>query len=164
MSQDGKRLHTATAKPHGTKGVHFSASFIPPTVAFMLKVKGKTKTGRVFERYGRNTVYPSHALIRVQYARNEYTVPAGGSGFVMFVAYNNGRTESFAISVKDHLKFAVPLRRSTITVHKDRKRFFSVRFKAPRSATRGAQNDVLVTITGRTSKTTAGHAVRLMVV
>ena len=164
MSKDGKRLGTTTTKPHGTSGAHFSATFTPPSVPFMLKLKGKTKKGLSFERYSRNPVHPSHALIRVLYARNDYTVPARGSGFVMFVVYNTGRTERFDISVKDRLKFAAPLRRPFITARKDRRNFFSVTFKAPSSASRGTHNEVLVTITGRTSKTTVGHVVRLLVV
>ena len=163
-NKDGKRLDTTTTKPHGKSGAHFSATFTTPSVPFLLKLKGKTKKGLIFERYSRNPVHPSHVLIRVLYARNDYTVPAGGIGFVVFVVFNTGRTERFDISVKDPLKFAVPLRRHFITARKDRRNFFSVIFKAPSSAARGAHNEVLVTITGRTSKTTVGHVVSLLVV
>ena len=164
MSMDGRRLGTTTVTPHGTSGAHFSASFTPPSAPFKLKLKGKTKKGFTFERNSHNTVRPSHALIRVLYARNEYTIPAGGRGFVMFVVYNTGSTETFDIKVKDRLKYVARLRRTAITVRKGRKSFFSFTFKAPSSAARGGSDEVLATITGRTSKKTVGHVVRLMVV
>lgn len=164
MSMDGRRLSTATVTPHGTSGAHFSSSFTPPSVPFKLKLKGTTKKGYPFERNSHTTVHPSHALIRVLYARNEYTVPAGGSGFVMFVVYNTGPTEIFDIKVKDLLKYVAHLRRKSIVVRQGRTSFFSVTFKAPSSAARGSGDDVLATITGRTSRKTVGHVVKLMVV
>ena len=164
MSLDGNRLGTATVTPHGTSGAHFSASFTPPSEPFKLKLKGTTKKGYAFVRNSHTTVHPSHALIRVLYARNEYTIPAGGSGFVMFVVYNTGPTEIFDIKVKDRLKYVAHLRRTHITVRQGRKSFFSATFKVPSSAARGGSDEVLATITGRTSKKTVGHVVRLMVV
>lgn len=164
MSMDERRLGTAAVTPHGSSGAHFSATFTPPSAPFKLKLKGMTKKGYSFERNSHKTVHPSHALIRVLYARNEYTIPAGGSGFVMFVVYNTGATEIFDIKVKDRLKYVAHLRRTSITVRQGRKSFFSVTFKAPSSAPRGGSDEVLATITGRTSKKTVGHVVRLMVV
>lgn len=164
ISKDGKRLRTTDISPRGTSGAHFSASFTPPSVPFSLKLRGKTKKGYSFQRNSRNLVHPSHALIRVLYARNEFTVPRGGKGFVMFVVYNTGKTERFDIKVKDRLKYVARLRRTSITVRKDRKSFFSVTFKAPYSAAPGSSNEVLATVTGRTSKKTVGQVVRLMVV
>jgi len=164
ISMDGRRLGTAAVTPHGSSGAHFSATFTPPSAPFKLKLKGMTKKGYSFERLSHNAVHPSHALIRVLYARNEYTIPAGGSGFVLFLVYNTGATEIFDIKVKDHLKYAAHLRRSYITVRQGRKSFFFVTFKAPSSAPRGGSDEVLATITGRTSKKTVGHVVRLMVV
>ena len=163
MNQDGKFLGTATLTLHGTSGAHFSASFIPPSVSFKLRLRGKTQKGYNFERNSHNVVHPSHALIRVLYARNEFILPAGGSGFVMFVVHNTGPTEIFDIKVKDRLKYVNHLRRTSITVRQGRQNFFSVTFRAPSSAERGKGDEVLATITGRTSKKTVGQIVRLMV-
>ena len=162
MSMDERGLKTAAVTSHGSSGAHFSATFTPPAEPF--KLKGMTNKGYNFERLSRNAVHASHALIRVLYARNEYTIPAGGNGFVMFVVYNTGATEIFDIKVKDRLKYVAHLRRSYITVRQGRKSFFSVSFKAPSSAPRGGSDEVLATITGRTTKKTVGHVVRLMVV
>ena len=82
----------------------------------------------------------------------------------MFVVYNTGATEIFDIKVKDRLKYVTHLRRTSITVRQGRESFFSVKFMAPSSAPRGGSDEVLATITGRTSKKTVGHVVRLMVV
>ena len=164
MSLDERRLDTTTVIPQGTSGAHFSASFTAPSVPFKLKLRGTTKKGNSFERNSHSTVHPSHLLIRVLYARDDYTIPAGGRGFVMFVVHNTGPTEVFDIKVKDRLKFVAHLRRNFITVRQGRTSFFSVTFNAPSSAARGENDEVLATITGRTSGKTAGHVVKLMVV
>ena len=164
MSMNGRRLRTAPVIPGGTGDAHFSASFDPPSVPFRLKLRGTTKKGHIFERYSRNIVHPSHALIRVLYARNEFTIPARGSGYVLFVIHNNGPTEIFDIKITDRLKLVHQLRRSSFTVRQGRRSYISVTFKAPSSAVRGKGAEVLATITGRTSKKTVGHVVRLMIV
>ena len=163
LSTDGKPLGTAPVKPVGTSGAHFSASFTPPSVPFRLMLKGKTKKGNQFERNSHTVAKPSTVLVRVLYAKEEYTVPAKGNGLVMFIVHNNGPTDVFDIDVKDTEKFQTTLTRSTITVRKGRTSFFSVRFKAKSLASPGGTDAVLVTVTGKTSKTTAGHVVTLMV-
>jgi len=116
MSMDERHLGRAAVTPHGTNSAHFSATFTPPSAPFKLKLMGMTKKGYSFERISHNVVYPSHVLIRDLYAKNEYTVPAGGGGFVMFVVYNTGATHIFDIKVKDRLKYVAHLRRTSITV------------------------------------------------
>lgn len=97
------------------------------------------------------------------YARNEFTVPVGGSGYVMFVIYNNGPTDIFDIKIKN--RFLVShLRRSSITVRRGRQNFFSVSFEAPGSAEPGNRDDLLVVVTGRALSTANRHIVSLMVV
>lgn len=164
MSKKGKRLGTVQLIPRGKRSAHFSASFTPPSSPFKLKLRGKTKRGYSLERSSRSIVHPSHALIRVVYARNEFTVPAGGRGFVLFVVYNTGRTERFDIKIKNTMGFVHYLRRSSIFVRQGRKNYFSVTFRAASSAKRGKGGEVLATITGQTSKKTVGQVVRLMVV
>ena len=161
---DGRRLGTANVIPQGTSGAHFSASFTPPSVPFNLKLRGTTKKGYSFERNSHSTVHPSHVLIRVLYATNDYTIPVAGSGFVMFAVHNTGPTEVFDIKVKDRLNSRVHLPRNFITVHGGSTSFFSVILNAPSSAARGESDEVLATITGRTSGKTVGHVVKLMVV
>ncbi|KAL9960335.1 hypothetical protein ACROYT_G033781 [Oculina patagonica] len=163
LSKDGNSLGKASAKPVGTSGAHFSASFTPPLVPFRLVLKGKTKKGNKFERSSHSIVTPSNVLIRVLYAKEEYTVPAKGNGYVMFIVYNNGPSEVFDVNVKDTEKFKASLLRPTITVRKGRTSFFSVSFTAKSPATPGGTDAVLVTVTGKTSKVTAAHVVTLMV-
>ena len=160
---NGKLLGTAPVKPVGTSGAHFSASFTPPSVDFKLMLKEKTKKGNQFERNSHSVAKPSTLLIRVAYAKEECTVPAKGNGFVMFIVHNNGPTEVFDIHAKDTEKLQSTLTRSTITVRKGRTSFFSVSFKAKSPASPGGTDAVRVTVTGKTSKTTANQVVTLMV-
>ena len=161
---NGRRLGTAPVTARGRSNAHFSASFDSPSVPFRLKLRGTTKKGNRFERYSRNIVHPSHALIRVLYARNEFTIPAGGSGYVLFVVHNTGPTEMFDIKITNRLKLVHHLRRSSFTVRRGRRSYISVTFKAPSSVEAGKGAEVLATVTGRTSKKTVGHVVRLMIV
>lgn len=163
LSRDGNSLGMASAKPVGTSGAHFSASFTPPSVPFRLVLKGKTKKGNRFERNSHSIVNPSNVLIRVLYAKEEYTVPSKGNGYVMFIVYNNGPSEVFDVHVRNTTRFTASIVRPTITVRKGRTSFFSVSFTAKRPASPGSTDAVLVTITGKTSKATVGHVVTLMV-
>lgn len=163
-NNEGKRFGTVPLVPRGKGSAHFSASFTPPSSPFKLKLRGKTKRGYSLERSSRRIVHPSHALIRVLYAKNEFTVPAGGRGFVLFVVYNTGPTEKFDIKIKNTMGFVHNLRRSSILVRRGRKSYFSVTFRAGSAAKRGKAGEVLATIKGQTSKKTVGQVVRLMVV
>ena len=163
-NNEGKRFGTVPLVPRGKGSAHFSASFTPPSSPFKLKLRGKTKRGYSLERSSRRIVHPSHALIRVLYAKNEFTVPAGGRGFVLFVVYNTGPTEKFDIKIKNTMGFVHYLRRSSILVRRGRKSYFSVTFRAGSAAKRGKAGEVLATIKGQTSKKTVGQVVRLMVV
>ena len=149
--------------PRGTSGAQFSASFSCPAVPFIMKLRGKTNRGFNFERMSHNIVHPSNTLIRVIYARNDYTIPAGRSSLVTFLMHNNGPKETFDIKAKDRLKSVQHLRRSSITVRQRRTSFFSVVLKAPLSASPGKGDELLVTAKGRTSKKTVSLLVRLMV-
>ncbi|XP_068713370.1 hemicentin-2-like [Montipora foliosa] len=163
ISEDGRRLTTATVTPRGTSGAHFSASFRCPAVPFTLKLRGKTKKGYNFQRRSHNIVHPSNTLIRVIYARNDYTIPAGRSSLVTFLMHNNGPTDTFDIKAKDRMKYFQNLRGSSITVRQSRTSFFSVVLKAPLSASPGKGDELLVTAKGRKSKKTVSLLVRLMV-
>ncbi|XP_068757745.1 uncharacterized protein [Montipora capricornis] len=163
ISEDGRRLTTATVTPRGRSGAHFSANFSCPAVPFALKLRGKTKKGYNFQRRSHNIVHPSNTLIRVIYARNDYTIPAGRSSLVTFLMHNNGPKETFDIKAKDRLKYVQHLRRSSITVRQRRTSFFSVVLKAPLSASPGKGDELLVTAKGRKSKKTVSLLVRLMV-
>ena len=149
--------------PRGASGAHFTSSFDPPSVPFTLKLKGKTTKGYYFERLSHNVVQPSPFIIRVLYARNEYTLPAGRSTSVTFTLHNNGMYQGFDIKVKDRLKYFRYLRRSTIFVPRRRRSFFTFIMRAPASAPRGKGDEVVVSVTGRKSKRTVREAVRLMV-
>ena len=164
LSEDGKRLGSAIVSPGRTSGAHFTASFNPPSVPFTLKLKGKTKKGYNFERLSHNVVQPSLFIIRVLYASNEYTIPAGGRTFVMFRVHNNGPPDSFDIRVKDNLNYFQYLRGSPVSVRKRSRGFFSFIMRAPASAPRGKGDEVVVSATSRKSKKTVSQVVRLMVV
>ena len=103
-----------------------------------------------------------HAVTRLLY-KEEYTVPAKGNGYVMFIVYNNGPSDVFDVHVKNTAKFAASIVRPTIIVRKGRTIFFSVSFTAKSPASPGGTDAVLVTITGKTSKATVGHVATLMV-
>ena len=164
LTEDGKVLSTTSVSPVGKSGAHFSASFSTPTVPFRLKLRGKTKKNYDFERSSRSIVHPSHALVRVLYARHEFTVPIRGRELVIFFVYNSAATEIFDLKVKDSSKFNALVLSSAVRVYKDRSGFFFVYFSAKSTATSGAADNVIVTATGRTSKVSVNHVFSLMVV
>ncbi|KAL9985051.1 hypothetical protein ACROYT_G007408 [Oculina patagonica] len=164
LSKDDKVLIKTTVTPVGTSGAHFLASFSTPTVPFKLKLRGKTKKNFNFERNSANIVHPSRVLVRVLYARSEFTVPIRGRGLVIFFVYNTDATEIFDFKVKDSSTFSATVLRSAVRVYKNRSGFFYAMFTPKSTATSGAADNVLVTATGRTSKVIVNHVFTLMVV
>ena len=164
LSKDGKVLNTTSVSSVGTSGAHFSASFSTPAVPFRLKLRGKTKKNFDFERSSHNIVHPSHALVRVLYARHDFTVPILGRALVIFFVYNTGSTEVFNLKVKDSSIFTASVLFSALRVYQNRSGFFFVYFSAKSGATSGAADNVMVTATGQTSKVSVNHVFSLMIV
>ena len=164
LSKDGKVLNTTSVSPVGKSGAHFSVSFSTPTVPFRLKLKGKTKKNFDFERSSHNIVHPSHALVRVLYARNEFTVPIRGRALVIFFVHNTGPTEIFDFKVQESSIFIASVLMPAVRVYQNRSSFLFVRFSAKSTATFGAADNVMVTATGQTSKVSVNHMFSLMVV
>ena len=164
LSKEGKVLNTTSVSPAGKSGAHFSASFSTPAVPFRLKLRGKTKKNFDFERSSHNIVHPSHALVRVLYARNEFTVPIRGKTLVMFFVYNTGSTEMFDLKVKDSSIFTASVLISAVRVYQNRSGFFFVYFSAKSAAASGAADNVMVTATGQTSKVSVNHVFSMMIV
>ena len=163
-SKDGTVLGNTSVNLIGKSGDHFWARFPTPTVPFKLKLKGKTKKNYDFERNAGNIVHPSHAVVRVLYARNEFTVPLRGRSLVLFFVYNTGSKEIFDFKVKDSSTFNVSVYRPAVRVYTNRSGFFRAMFSAKPTATTGDTDSVLVTATGRTSKVSVNHMFSLMVV
>lgn len=164
VGEGGEVLNTTSVRSVGAGGAHFSATFPTPTVPFKLQLKGKTKKNFDFERNSQHTVTPSHVVVKVLYARNEFTVPKSGNEFTMFFAYNTGPTEEFAFKVKNTSNIEAHYPKSMAHIYRDRMAFFTVRFTATPSAVRGAADRVLVSVTGQTTNVTASYPVSLMVV
>ena len=165
LSTNGRPLHTIPLRQVGGDGVHFSASFHTPTEAFNMQLKGKTKKGFQFERNSQSTVEPSHVVVKLLYAQNEFTVPKSDelNDFSMFFILNSGDTEKFKFQIKETVNFKAKYSSSLITVYKNRPAAVFVRFFPKRSAVPGSVDDLLVTVTGETSKVTATNIVSLMV-
>lgn len=164
LTEDGSEvLQTATIRAVGKGGAHFAASFATPTVPFKLQLRGKTKKNFDFERNSQSIVRPSHVVVRVLYARNELTVAKSGYEFAMFFAYNTGADEKFEFKIKDTSNFKAQYSRSSVRIYQNRLVFFPVRFTATPSAVSGTAENVLVTVTGKTSNVSASYVVSLMV-
>ena len=163
LTTDGRNLHTASLRQVGGDGVHFSASFLTPAEAFKMQLKGKTKKNFQFERNSQSTVEPSHVVVKLMYARNQFTAPKSSYESAMFFILNSGATEKFKFQIKETVNFKAAYSASPITVYNNGHAVVPVRFTAKRSAVPGSVDDLLVTVTGETSKVTATNIVSLMV-
>lgn len=163
LGTDGRRLRSTRLQKVGRDGVHFSASFATPEVPFKMQIKGNTKRDVQFERSSQSTVEPNHVVVKVLYARNEFTAPKSGYEFAMFLIINSGATEEFDFKIKETVNFEVRTSANTTMVYQYRQAVISVRFFAKRSAVPGNAEDLLVTVTGKTSGVTASEIVSLMV-
>ena len=163
LSTDGRHLNTTSLRQVGGDGVHFSASFPTPAEAFSMQLKGKTKKNFQFERNSQSTVEPSHIVVKPLYARNEFTAPKSSYEFAMFFILNSGATEKFKFQIKETVNFKAEYSPSLITVYQNRHAVVRVRFTAKSAAVPGSVDQLLVSVTGETSKVTARNTVSLMV-
>ena len=163
LSRDNKVLNVSSVHSVGKSGAHFSASFSTPTVPFKLKLQGKTEKNFNFEHDSPNIVHPGHALLRVLFARREFTVPIGGKGLVIFFVYNTAKTEFFKFQVKTSTVFNSSVSWPRVRVSQNRTGFFYAWFTAKSGVISGTGDDVVVTATGMTSKDTVSSIVSLMV-
>ena len=164
LNNDGRPLHTASLRQVGGDSVHFSASFPTPAVPFKMQLKGKTKKNFQFERNSQSTVEPSHVVVKLMYARNESTASKSSNEFAMFFIFNSGATEKFKFQIKETVNFKAEYSASPITVYQNRHAVVQVDFIAKSSAVPGSVDQLLVSVTGETSKVTASNIVSLMVV
>ena len=163
LKEDGSVLSTASVRPAGKKsGAHYSATFATPSAPFKLQLTGKTKKNFDFERNSKFTIQPSHVMVKAIYSESDFTVPKHTSESVMFLVYNTNVTEIFDVSVEDTSVFSAHYQRIRL-VYQNRLAIIYVYFSASPLAAPGTVEGVLVTVTGRTSKTTAKTVVRLMV-
>ena len=143
--------------------MHFSTSFPTPAEAFNMQLKGKTKKNFQFERNSQSTVEPSHVVVKLMYARNQFTAQKSSYEFAMFFILNSGATEKFKFQIKETVNFKAEYSASLITVYQNRYAVVRVRFIAKSSAVPGSVDQLFVTVTGETSKVTARNIVSLMV-
>lgn len=163
VKEDGKVINTAPVRAVGKSGTHFSATFATPSVPFKLQLRGKTRKNFDFERNSQSTVNPSHVVLRVLYARNEFTVPKSGYEFAVFFVYNTGAAEVFDFKVVNTAAVKAPLPIKPKIIKRNRLAFFTVSFTATSLAVPGATDNMLVTVTGRTTKVSDSYVVSLMV-
>ena len=162
LKEDGSVLSTASVRPAGKKSrAHYSATFATPSAPFKLQLTGKTKKNFDFERNSKFTIHPSHVMVKAIYSESDFTVPKHTSESVMFLVYNTNVTEIFDVSV-DTSVFSARYQRIRL-VYQNRLAIIYVYFSASPLAAPGTVEGVLVTVTGRTSKTTAKTIVTLMV-
>ena len=100
-------------------------------------------------------------MVKAIYSESDFTVPKHTSESVMFLVYNTNVTEIFDVSV-DTSVFSARYQRIRL-VYQNRLAIIYVYFSASPLAAPGTVEGVLVTVTGRTSKTTAKTIVTLMV-
>lgn len=81
----------------------------------------------------------------------------------MFFILNSGATEKFKFQIKETVNFKAEYSASLITVYQNRHTVVCVRFIAKSSALPESVDQLLVIMTGETSKVTARNIVSLMV-
>ena len=101
-------------------------------------------------------------MVKAIYSESDFTVPKHTNESVMFLVYNTDVTEIFDVSVEDTSVLSAHYQRVRL-VYQNRLAIIYVYFSASPLAAPGTVEGVLVTVTGRTSKTTAKTIVTLMV-
>ena len=150
--------------PKDNKGIRHSFKFHPPNQIFKIKLKGRTKMGNPFERICHSPIKPGTLLVKVLFARNDYTISQGRTGYVLFMIENFGNTEM--VDIKSHASPGnVESQSRTLgRVRQGRRTSFSVSFRGNAKAIRGVTVTVVVSVKGRASGSKSVTSVPLLVV
>lgn len=146
------------------KGIRHSFKFFPPNQVFKIKLKGRTKKGHGFERISHSPIKPETLIVKVLFARNDYTLTQGGTGYVIFTIENYGESEVVDITSFGSMGTVERQSRNEARVRKGRKTSFSVSFRGKTKATTGVTVTIVVSVKGRNSGSKAVMSVPLLVV
>ena len=146
------------------KGIRYSFKFYPPNQVFKIKLKGRTKKGNSFERICHSPIKPESLVVKVLFARNDYTMSQGGTGYVIFMIENFGNDE--VVDMTSFGSFGTVERQSRAMnrVRKGRQTTFSVTFRGNTKAVRGVTVTIVVSVKGRRSGSKSVMSVPLLVV
>ena len=164
ITTEGSYIRDVALQPH-IQGV-FLANFTPPGLRqpFKLKLKGNTRGGYRFERISRQTIKSTTAILRGNYASNDFTLPLDRTTYIHFQLCNFGSNELFDVAVvKDTLRYVLPRRQRPRRVKKNRCVVISVYAKATRSQDVGKTDSVFVIVKGRSSRVAVSQIVHLLV-
>ena len=169
LTTEGNQISDVTL--HQVELGYFTANITLPTSVreFKLKLKGTTRRGFPFERISRQTIKPTTAVLRNNYASNEYTLPLGRITFVYFQLCNFGQTDYFNIVyVHDKMGYVISPkpgpRLNPKRVRKDRCVRISVQLEATRFQDVDKTDVLSITIKGTSTGVLLSQRVPLFVV
>ena len=146
------------------RGIRHSFKFYPPNQIFKIKLKGRTKKGNSFERICHTRIKPETLLVKVLFARNDYTISQGSTGYVIFTIENFGNDDVVDITSFGSLGTVERQSQAMRRVRKGRRTSFSVTFRGNPKATRGVTVTIVVSVKGRISGSKSVMSVPLLVV
>jgi hypothetical protein len=163
ITKYGKHIRDIQLTPD-RRGVHYIATFTPPSRPFKLKIKGTTKSGNPFERISRSIVEPKSIQLRVLHSSDDFTLHKGKTSTITFHLFNAANVNKVVnIRVKDRLGYARVLR-NVRRIRRGRAAFFRVSFTTPLSAAPGTCDTAVVTVSVNNGAERVSQPVQLIVV
>ncbi|XP_046850361.1 hemicentin-1-like isoform X1 [Xenia sp. Carnegie-2017] len=147
-----------------SKGIRHLFKFHPPNQIFKIQLKGLTKKGNSFERISKTPVKAETLIVKVLYARNDFTLKHESTTYLIFSIENFGNNEVVDFKSFGNLGTVERQSRKFGLVRKGRKTSFVVTFRGKPKATPGMTMTVVVSVTGRSSGSVAKMSVPLLVV
>ena len=157
-----KETQTCSLQRKDKIGIRQSLTFVLPLVVFNIKLTGKTKKGQQFERICHNSINSESLLIKILYAKNDYTVSSGKSTFIIFTVQNLGAAETV------HFEATGSLGTTSVKGRKSRRlrrrTSFTVIITTDKNTAKGITTTVVAWAKGGKSKSKASISVPLLVV
>jgi hypothetical protein len=165
ITKHNEHIRDVNLTSNDTHGVHYTATFAPPSRPFKLKIKGITTNSNPFERISHNILEPKTVLLGVFYCRTENTIRRGGVSTTVFRLHNPAHVDkAIVIKVRDRQGFARPIRRASRTIRRGRMGYFSVSFKAPTDTAVGTSDTATIIVTVNNGTETLIETIQLVVI
>ena len=156
----------------GKSGIRFTLDLVPPHGAFKLLLKGRTNSGKNFQRISRHVDTAKPLVVKEYYTYRHYTIPQKGSTDILFYLFNGlSNPKDYVVSFRTKKGYTASLPGSQAVASRMKVRGRSkkylrvnVRYNGGTPGRIGETLNVVIIVKGRDNSFITTEVVPLMII